>query len=83
VWRDGDGASVDVGGGAGGGGAGAGAGGEEGALTSLESSCGRAADVSARAVRSRRWWVPAAAAAIARSGEGVQRLFRSASGSGH
>jgi hypothetical protein len=48
-----------------------------------ESRRGWAADVSARAAHSRHWWVPAAAATIARSGEGVQRMFRSASGSVH
>ena len=57
--------------------------GEGGTLTSLESRRGRAADMLARAARSRRWRVLAAAAAIERSGEGVRRLFRSALGSGH
>jgi hypothetical protein len=66
VRRDGDGASVVVGGVGDGGGGGGGAGGGKGLLTSLESRRGRAANVLARAVRSRRWRVLAVAAAIAR-----------------
>ena len=71
-----------AGAGAGGAGAGAGAGGVGGRLASLESRRGWAADMSARAVRSQHWRVPATAAAVARSGEGVRRSFRSGSGSG-
>ncbi len=51
--------------------------GKGGMLASLESRRGRAADMSARAARSRHWRVPAAAAAaaVARSEEGVRRSF--------
>jgi hypothetical protein len=56
--------------------------GEGGTLALPESRRGQALDVSARAARSRRWRVPAAAAAVARSGEGVRRSFLSASGLG-
>jgi hypothetical protein len=53
-----------------------------GTLTSLESRCDWAADVSARAARSWHWRVPAGAEAIARSGEGVRCSFCLASGLG-
>ncbi len=56
--------------------------GEGGTLALPESRRGQAADMLACAARSRRWWVPAAAVAVAQPGEGVRRSFHSASGSG-
>ncbi len=63
--------------------------GEGGMLTSLESCCGRAMDVSAFGPRT-CWlvlhscsrWVPAAAVAVAQLGEGVRCSFCLASGLG-